>query len=580
MEFNEIDFNNLYKLEDQINYIENCIEINWNKVNNNPYLSEGFYNRYYNINRIYLNNNLQNSYVLKNIEKDEIYDMIENRKFNEEELKYLIENYSKYIDATNLSSCQVLSEEFIENNNEYMDWNLISKYQILSEKFIEKHMSKLNKYEILYNQILSDEFIEKHINDFKYERISYCKQISEKFIQKHKDNLNWKGISMKGDLSEKFIQKHLKNLNLNFVIKNQTLSEKFIEKNNGIIDYDLIIDSDTVSEEFIEKYIINSFDLKQNKTIEYYLSKISKKKNLSEEFIWKYKKDLNLSVLLINQKLSIRILEYIIEKKEGRIDWNSVSRHQILNEEFIEKYSDKLSWFFINRYQTLSEEFINNHSDKLKWIWTISMQTLSEEFINNHSDKFEIKNINKNTRLSEEFINKHKDEVNWNVISKFYNLSEKFINKYIDNINWYELSNNKNINVKILKKYKDKLIPYFILNAGGKFVDKKESKMSKYFTLYKIYEDKYFNEVETLDEDVKLFNKFLNECKINKINILDKKKDYYDINKILYDKKKRNIEKVKMAELKEEKRKEISKRKERNKLKNINNYGQNIDLIF
>ena len=70
------------------------------------------------------------------------------------------------------------------------------------------------------------------------------------------------------------------------------------------------------------------------------------------------------------------------------VDWDYISEHQRLSEEFIEKYIDKVDWYYISIYQTLSEEFIEKHIDKVYWGCISIYQTLSEEFIEKYSDKF------------------------------------------------------------------------------------------------------------------------------------------------------------------------------------------------
>ena len=46
-------------------------------------------------------------------------------------------------------------------------------------------------------------------------------------------------------------------------------------------------------------------------------------------------------------------------------DWNHISIHETLSEQFIEKYSDKLNWINIFIHQNLSKKFIEKHKDKI-----------------------------------------------------------------------------------------------------------------------------------------------------------------------------------------------------------------------
>ena len=40
------------------------------------------------------------------------------------------------------------------------------------------------------------------------------------------------------------------------------------------------------------------------------------------------------------------------------IDWNNISKHQKLSENFIREFQDKVNWYNISNYQKLSEKFI------------------------------------------------------------------------------------------------------------------------------------------------------------------------------------------------------------------------------
>ncbi len=68
------------------------------------------------------------------------------------------------------------------------------------------------------------------------------------------------------------------------------------------------------------------------------------------------------------------IIEYVKELYNYEIiemyenDWERISKHEYLPEEFIEKYEDNVHWYYISCYQKLSKEFIEKYKDNVKWI--------------------------------------------------------------------------------------------------------------------------------------------------------------------------------------------------------------------
>ena len=67
--------------------------------------------------------------------------------------------------------------------------------------------------------------------------------------------------------------------------------------------------------------------------------------------------------------------------------WEYISQHKYLSEEFIEKYQDKVGWHVVSAYQRLSEEFIEKHKDKVDWYWIAGYQQLSVQFIFKYQSK-------------------------------------------------------------------------------------------------------------------------------------------------------------------------------------------------
>ena len=110
-----------------------------------------------------------------------------------------------------------------------------------------------------------------------------------------------------------------------------------------------------------------------------------------------YSKD-NLLKNLTEEELNL------IYESPNDIDWEDLSRHYKLSEEFIETFQNKVNWIRISTNQKLSEKFIEKHVDKIN-------QALSEKFIEKYEDKVDWKGISREQKLSEDFIRKFQNKI-------------------------------------------------------------------------------------------------------------------------------------------------------------------------
>ena len=46
-------------------------------------------------------------------------------------------------------------------------------------------------------------------------------------------------------------------------------------------------------------------------------------------------------------------------------NWQALSRHEFLTEDFIREFKDEVDWFWISMFQHLSEDFIREFKDKV-----------------------------------------------------------------------------------------------------------------------------------------------------------------------------------------------------------------------
>ena len=119
-------------------------------------------------------------------------------------------------------------------------------------------------------------------------------------------------------------------------------------------------------------------------------------------------------------------IEEIKEKygweRDSQIDWNYISKNQVLSEDIIREYADKLNWKWISTRINLSDEFIEKHAEKLDWGIMSRYRVFSEEFMLKFADYMDWERILKDQNPSIELIIKH-----WNNFSPYKEiLIEKF----------------------------------------------------------------------------------------------------------------------------------------------------------
>lgn len=97
------------------------------------------------------------------------------------------------------------------------------------------------------------------------------------------------------------------------------------------------------------------------------------------------------------------------------INWNELSKHHYLSEDFMFRYQIYLSWPEILRYQKLSHEFLRNQLGKVY---------LHKELVSRYQ------------LLSEAAMDEFAELLDWNLISYFQIMSEDFMEKHAHRLNW------------------------------------------------------------------------------------------------------------------------------------------------
>ena len=67
-------------------------------------------------------------------------------------------------------------------------------------------------------------------------------------------------------------------------------------------------------------------------------------------------------------------------------DWETLSEHRGLTEDFIREFQFLVDWDIISKYQRLSEDFIREFKYNVDWFYISQYQHLSEEFIEEFKD--------------------------------------------------------------------------------------------------------------------------------------------------------------------------------------------------
>lgn len=195
----------------------------------------------------------------------------------------------------------------------------------------------------------------------------------------------------------------------------------------------------------------------------------------------------NWEILSMHQHLS----EDFIREFKDKVDWTNISGYQHLSEDFIREFKDKVYWAYISIYQHLSEDFIREFQDKVDWYWISVDQHLSESFFREFKDRLSWYGISKYQHLSEDFIREFADRVCWDNISACQHLSEDFIREFADRVNWGCISEYQRLSYKFIEEFKDKLDMYYVTDSWHNISTEEKKRAVMDTGLYECHDD-YF----------------------------------------------------------------------------------------
>ncbi len=216
---------------------------------------------------------------------------------------------------------------------------------------------------------------------------------------------------------------------------------------------------------------------------------ISKKKQLSEKFIHRFRKKLN---------------------------WDSISRYQKLSETFMGKHRKFLNWHWISMFQTLTMKFVHKFHKRLNLPLVFSrLHNLSEENIEEFADKMCLTHLCHIRHLSDDFLIKFKNRLCWDTIFETQQPSEDFIRQYQDHISswgllwgsfqifsdefmiefhmtldeesWNSISHRQKLSPNFIRRFRDKLDWDFLCQCI-KFSEESIKEFEDYIYWKKIFE--------------------------------------------------------------------------------------------
>lgn len=164
------------------------------------------------------------------------------------------------------------------------------------------------------------------------------------------------------------------------IASNYELTEDTILECADLLDKEVLIQGLNFSEEFINKAVesgyLNIEDIKELSMTTY--------SNLSDEFITKYKEDINWDRMILYISTQSDSFDKHTKVIEDKNLWSIISAND-LSIDFIRQWKDKLDWSYLSMVKLFTDE------EKLEftnYILTPVQKETSEEFINTDDLKF------------------------------------------------------------------------------------------------------------------------------------------------------------------------------------------------
>jgi hypothetical protein len=181
---------------------------------------------------------------------------------------------------------------------------------------------------------------------------------------------------------------------------NYELTEDTILECTDILDKEILIQGLNFSEEFVTKAIeIEYLDI--NDIYELSMTTYS---NLSDEFITKYKENINWDRMILYISTQSDLFDNHTKVIEDKNLWSIISAND-LSIDFIRQWKDKLDWSYLSMVKCFTDD---EKSEFVDYIMTPVQKEISEEFINTDDLKF-------SDRMSEEELENLIEEISKHV---------------------------------------------------------------------------------------------------------------------------------------------------------------------
>ena len=183
------------------------------------------------------------------------------------------------------------------------------------------------------------------------------------------------------------------------IATNYELTEDTILECTDLLDKEVLIQGLNFSEEFVNK----SIEVEYLTIDDIYELSMATYSNLSDEFINKYKENINWDRMILyisTQSDSFESHTKVIEDKDL---WSVISAND-LSIDFIRQWKDKLDWSYLSMVKCFTDDEKLEFTD---YIMTPVQKEISEEFINTDDLKFSDKMSEEELENLIEEISKH-----------------------------------------------------------------------------------------------------------------------------------------------------------------------------
>lgn len=201
-------------------------------------------------------------------------------------------------------------EDILDRYSDEIDWFEATIAMDYSIRKLDKYKDKLVWNNVTQKLTLTNQILDRYNKYIDWTAASENKSLTNVMIHRYSEQLNWDKISKRKKLPEGIIRKYDDKVNWeNIYRNNEVYSEQLIEDYYDKFDKEYISYWYNLSEEFMRKHFV---DLKRGS--HKYYSTLSRKQELSEEFMRDYVDELCISDLIENQEMSDEFKEWLMKK--------------------------------------------------------------------------------------------------------------------------------------------------------------------------------------------------------------------------------------------------------------------------